>query len=51
MTCPDDLDDGEWDAELLFTDDSEDWPDDPPTRPVTDVIPDLAHYQPRSTAA
>nr|BEK68824.1 hypothetical protein KPHV_60510 [Kitasatospora purpeofusca] len=46
MTCPDD----EWDPALLFDDDSEDWPEDPPARPVHDVIPDLANYQPRSTA-
>jgi hypothetical protein len=40
VTVPD-----EWDPALLFTDDSEDWPLDPPPRPVVDVIPDLAYYQ------
>ncbi|MFG3228140.1 hypothetical protein ACGF07_25610 [Kitasatospora sp. NPDC048194] len=45
MTCPDDEWD-EWLPDLLFTDDSEDWPLDPPPRPIRDVIRDLADYQP-----
>ncbi|MFD5081877.1 hypothetical protein ACFWOG_04445 [Kitasatospora sp. NPDC058406] len=42
MPCPDD----EWDPALLFDDPDDEFPLDPPPRPIHDVIRDLDDYQP-----
>ncbi|MFJ5070222.1 hypothetical protein ACIQC7_27815 [Kitasatospora sp. NPDC088556] len=49
MSCPDDEWDGWKNEALLDGLDPDDWEPLPVSRPIHDVITDLANYQPRST--